>query len=336
MQSEARIIDDCERWDHLYEDSQFPLTSACSIPGASWQRPMQALGAAVRLFAREGLGTSAFVLGSARLVTNWLLDALSALAIHPTHVERLFVSTRGSRYGVYTLQLFVGEQWMQITMDDRLPCNENGELLYTRSGFEGELWVSLVEKAFAKLLGGYDQLRHGSISDALRALTGGIPVSMAIETNPPAAGSTALPPARWDAVLERVSEGAPVLLYRECHPARKVEVRHLVQRFPTTHEDLFHAFVRAAPPQPSVERPGHMCVRSSETRTLQVDTTLTEGEQGKLLVGFGYPVLQARLKGSRRFVQLGFPWRPLPPALSRSADPGLPSRVEWIAWDEVC
>ncbi|KAL1522368.1 hypothetical protein AB1Y20_017359 [Prymnesium parvum] len=309
MLSEAKIIEDCERSDTAYEDPQFPLNAACDIPQSKWLRPSRALGvASPRLFAPEGRGTAAFVIGASRLVASWLLDALAALAARPSQVERLFVSTRGGKHGVYTLQLFVGDQWLQITVDDRLPCDAHGALQYTRSGFEGELWVSLVEKAYAKLLGGYSALRAGGTPDALRVLTGGIPITMAIKPSLPPLGWAAVPAIDWPALLERVSEGAPVLLYRRTSN-------------PRSHDDD------------------------------EVNSELTDGERGHMLVGFGYPVLQARLEGGRRLLQIGCPWRPLPSARPSDARRGLrqhskaelAARVgrgplafsQWIMWDDL-
>ena len=74
---------------------------------------------------------------------GWLMGALAALATRPPLLQRLFVSVRGRDHGVYTLQLFVGEAWLPITIDDRLPCDEAGGPLHARSGTPGELWVPL-------------------------------------------------------------------------------------------------------------------------------------------------------------------------------------------------
>jgi hypothetical protein len=60
-------------------------------------------------------------------------------------------------------------------VDDYLPVNSKNELLYARSynnDNESEYWVSLIEKAYAKLHGSYQSLNGGQIEDALRDLTG--------------------------------------------------------------------------------------------------------------------------------------------------------------------
>ena len=45
-------------------------------------------------------------------------------------------------------------------------------LYFARSGTEGETWVPLIEKAYAKLHGDYESLEGGYPSEAIEDLTG--------------------------------------------------------------------------------------------------------------------------------------------------------------------
>ena len=69
------------------------------------------------------------------------------------------------------LQFWKGGARRRVTIDDRLPCVD-GELLYARSPEPRELWAALLEKGYAKLHGGYEQLVSGFADYAMADLTG--------------------------------------------------------------------------------------------------------------------------------------------------------------------
>lgn len=62
-------------------------------------------------------------------------------------------------------------RWHDVTVDDYFPCTAEGGPVFTRAK-NGELWVMLLEKAYAKLHGNYSLLREGLAFEALLDLTG--------------------------------------------------------------------------------------------------------------------------------------------------------------------
>lgn len=79
------------------------------------------------------------------------------------------------QFGMYVVRFYKGNQFEYVIIDDRLPVNEANALIYARSynnEMEDEYWVSLIEKAYAKLFGSYQSLMKGTIEDALYDLSG--------------------------------------------------------------------------------------------------------------------------------------------------------------------
>ena len=62
--------------------------------------------------------------------------------------------------GKYIVKLWLNGVARQVIVDDRLPIDQHSNLLcsHTSDGRNGsfELWVSIIEKAYMKLCGGYD------------------------------------------------------------------------------------------------------------------------------------------------------------------------------------
>jgi hypothetical protein len=95
-------------------------------------------------------------------------------------IENIFASRPDdfTRYGVYTCRFYVDGEWVEVVTDTMLPClknNRTGDIqpMYGRSNLLNEMWVPMIEKAFAKAVGNFEAITTLKVQKALLHLTGG-------------------------------------------------------------------------------------------------------------------------------------------------------------------
>ncbi|ETV71659.1 hypothetical protein, variant 1 [Aphanomyces astaci] len=159
--------------------------------------PIQFQAQQVCLFDREI--TSGASCKPGRLADGYLFGALSMLSTSPTALSQLFPRLTGDlvqphmvwpspheleqQYndeGVYCVRFWRNHKSYLVVVDDYIPCNHNGKpafASFTGTASRFEIWSMLVEKAYAKLYGGYDMIVGGQELFCLQDLYGGLPSS---------------------------------------------------------------------------------------------------------------------------------------------------------------
>jgi calpain-15 len=102
----------------------------------------------------------------------WLLSALASLSNYPETIDNAFISRQYNPRGKYSIKLWneCDKKFQIIHIDDFVPVDKNGPIFVKPNG--NEMWVVLLEKAFAKLMGSYAAIEGGHSLYALQAITG--------------------------------------------------------------------------------------------------------------------------------------------------------------------
>ena len=101
----------------------------------------------------------------------YFLSALAALTEFPNLIFSIFKTKKKNTCGYYEVCLFIEGEWQIVIVDDYFPVFKNKKTLYFSKPNGKELWAILLEKAWAKVNGGYRNTISGKENDALSALT---------------------------------------------------------------------------------------------------------------------------------------------------------------------
>lgn len=210
------------------------------------------------------------------------LSALSALADYEEHFNDPVLSgilhPRGSidgrsspfynEYGQYACRLFLNGTSRKVVVDDRVPVRDNNQLLCAHSATTSELWVTLLEKSFAKIMGSSYDMQGSNPGVDIFHLTGWVPETVPLNGEEAAIRDR----CDWDEVFNTAAEGYQNGRCVVC---------------------LGTSELHDAAPNAEARRLGHIEGVSTSTG---------------LVARHAYPVLDCRHLGGHRLLRLKNPW----------------------------
>jgi len=113
--------------------------------------------------------------------TCFLLGAIGAMANHRGKaLPRIFIKY-DVEVGVYGVRFCVDGEWTYVIVDDWMPVDSYGDLIYAKCKDPQEVWVPILEKAFCKLHTCYEMCDGGEGTEALNTFFGGVTGNLMIK-----------------------------------------------------------------------------------------------------------------------------------------------------------
>ena len=156
--------------DRIYVEPIAPPLGTLLPAGIKWKSLTELCTAKPVLFA-DGVQPTVAMPG--KLSNEWFIDATNMLIAKPGLLSRLFVPTSQEELGRYCVRFWKEGDWKRIVVDNLIPCDPLGDPLYSKGEDASQAWPYMIEKAYAKLHGKYENLKQDSIDYALTDLTGG-------------------------------------------------------------------------------------------------------------------------------------------------------------------
>ena len=176
-----KIINQCSVNGSLFEDMQFranikSLQGTGERPARSdfksyvWKRPYDIFNGPYDVCSRRSVGPNDLQQGS--LGDCYFIASVAAVAEVPERVAKNILSKDPNPCGAHSVTLCITGIWEDIVIDDLFPTDDYRQKPAFSHSRTQDIWIMLLEKAWAKVNGGYMDIEAGFLSEALIALTG--------------------------------------------------------------------------------------------------------------------------------------------------------------------
>ncbi|XP_078505989.1 calpain-14 [Lissotriton helveticus] len=201
------LLEVCLRTKKLFVDETFPAELRSigfgdllkKMPAnIQWKRPHE-LEKNPQFYATNA---SRFDLHQGLSENCWFLAALASLTFHKDILANVVPQNQSfdkNYAGIFHFRFWRFGEWVDVVVDDQLPVTEDGRLIFVSSIHKNLFWGALLEKAYAKVCGSYEDMQIGQVSEALVDFTGGVNLSIKLEDSPP---------GLWDILVRAAYSGS--------------------------------------------------------------------------------------------------------------------------------
>ncbi len=151
------MIDKCKASGKPFTDKEFPPSDSSLYvdpknPPSSWPKITEwkritDMFAKPQMFV-EGIEPGDVIQGA--LGDCWFLGALSVVATRADLLLKCIPQTTLNQWGVYEFRFYKNGKWVSVLIDDYIPLHK-GRPVFSSCHDINEVWVMLMEKAYAKL-----------------------------------------------------------------------------------------------------------------------------------------------------------------------------------------
>ena len=86
----------------------------------------------------------------------YFLSSVSSIAEFPDRIRAIFLTEELNDAGCYAVELHINGEKHTVVVDDRFPyCTQKETWAFSRPSESSEIWVLILEKAWAKVYGSY-------------------------------------------------------------------------------------------------------------------------------------------------------------------------------------
>ena len=102
----------------------------------------------------------------------YFLASIASLTQYPKLIYQIFKTKNINNEGYFELIIFIDGKFQIVIVDDYLPINIKNKKICFGKPYNNEIWICILEKACAKINGGYTNIIKGWMHHVLQAFTG--------------------------------------------------------------------------------------------------------------------------------------------------------------------